>query len=84
MQYMAVYSSSHVSMTNQPLNHVFHRLYSFPPPPPNPKGDIIDQKIQMTRKTILIMFSLSFLILEQGGGNLYSLILSLKQMTSER
>lgn len=79
MQYMAVYSSSHVSMTNQPLNHVFHRLYSLPPPPP-----IIDQKIQMTRKTILIMFSLSFLILEQGGGNLYSLILSLKQMTSER
>lgn len=55
-----------------------------PPPPPTPKGDIIDQKIQMTRKTILIMFSLSFLILEQGGGNLYSLILSLKQMTSER
>lgn len=52
--------------------------------PPTPKGDIIDQKIQMTRKTILIMFSLSFLILEQGGGNLYSLILSLKQMTSER
>lgn len=83
MQYMAVYSSSHVSMTNQPLNHVFHRLYSLPPPP-TPKGDIIDRKIQMTRKTILIMFSLSFLILEQGGGNLYSLILSLKQMTSER
>lgn len=78
MQYMAVYSSSHVSMTNQPLNHVFHRLYSLPPPP------IIDRKIQMTRKTILIMFTLSFLILEQGGGNLYSLILSLKQMTSER
>lgn len=79
---MAVYSSSHVSMTNQPLNHVFHRLYSLPPP--TPKGDIIDRKIQMTRKTILIMFSLSFFILEQGGGNLYSLILSLKQMTSER
>lgn len=53
-------------------------------PPPTPEGDIIDRKIQMTRKTILIMFSLSFLILEQGGGNLYSLILSLKQMTSER
>lgn len=68
-------------MTNQPLNHVFHRLYSLPP---TPEGDIIDRKIQMTRKTILIMFSLSFLILEQGGGNLYSLILSLKQMTSER
>lgn len=51
---------------------------------PTPEGDIIDRKIQMTRKTILIMFSLSFLILEQGGGNLYSLILSLKQMTSER
>lgn len=81
MQYMAVYSSSHVSMTNQPLNHVFHR-FSLPPPPT--EGDIIDRKIQMTRKTILIMFSLSFLILEQGGGNLYSLILSLKQMTSER
>lgn len=56
----------------------------YPPPPPTPEGDIIDRKIQMTRKTILIMFSLSFLILEQGGGNLYSLILSLKQMTSER
>lgn len=54
------------------------------PPPPQTEGDIIDRKIQMTRKTILIMFSLSFLILEQGGGNLYSLILSLKQMTSER
>lgn len=27
---------------------------------PTPEGDIIDQKIQMTRKTILIMFSLFF------------------------
>lgn len=54
------------------------------PPPPTPEGDIIDRKTQMTRKTILIMIFLSFLILEHGGGNLYSLILSLKQMTSER
>lgn len=79
MQYMAVYSSSHVSMTNQPLNHVFPHLYPTPIPAPS-EGDMTDRKILTTRKTILILFS----FLEQGGGNLYSLILSLKQMTSER